>query len=323
MQISYNHIKDLKSPFANELNRQIHTNNAAHPNSVKRKRYSNTKITLDSTRFDLCTSVNENGGSIFVENSQINLISCIFYKSSSNCGGAVYANGGVVTFEDCSAARCNSSDSGSAFYFNNTVVSVTRGFILKCYCEKSGSLYFHNSHITVKDVKLYENKAKDSLPGIVVIKSQGLVFGIYFNENVAENDQNGRNIVFQSTGEVIFEKSFFFGETDKSITYSNDCNLRIHSLVSESGYRVLFSSFEKARNVLISIDSFKSDLPPFPEPPFELDQEFFQWSLMDAGITYERIVIIGFIMLLIFLIIVFTIPKTIAHPIQEVMWDRI
>lgn len=311
-----------KSKF-NNIEHSIYVNNAEYKPSMKRKQYTDMKIQLENTRFDNCYTDNNNGGAICAKNCNIKLNSCIFFKCRSINGGAVYIEGGNLILQDCSAISCN-SNYGSAYFINKTVASINSGFILKCKSKFDGAIYILCSEFDIQEIKLYNNVAEINYAGVCIDKSNGLCYSLYFYQNTA-NDKFGKDLAILSSKELIFEKSNFYGDCEGAVAYTADSNVQICTLKSNTNKLSLIHKLEQGSggNHVVMLNTFGKDVPSLPEIPFEFDSEIFSWSIIDSEISFERIYIIGVILLIGFLIILYNIPRTIAHPIQEVKWQKV
>ena len=120
----------------------------------------NSSLHLIVSRFSY-NSANIKGGGIYLNNSFLNIIDCVFennyIKSNYLSGGGIYSENSRIKI-NISHFRFNFSDEGAAIYSINSNIDIYNSLIYNNYANWYGGAIVSDSHLFINYSRIYNNR---------------------------------------------------------------------------------------------------------------------------------------------------------------------
>ncbi|OHS93839.1 hypothetical protein TRFO_02361 [Tritrichomonas foetus] len=279
--------------------------------------YKNQDISLRDTIFDFCSSLSENGGSVYAEMCKISFIGVEFVHSMAQNGGAAYLIQGKVNLEGCSFYKCSSKINGGAMIAKECKLSAKKTFFVQNSAGSCSGAFSHSTGISnMIDCYIYENKATKGYGGISLEDIAGEYIKVKFNDNQSPVSEGGNSLNIISTADDFFVEECVFNGGISYISYPNDAIIH----VTDSCFDVNIDKSHTMNGDPLpnSVDPFKKpywgnnyyfgQCSPAPKLPPKYYKELFHYTKTAPVIEWWKLYIILAMFVCLVLFLYFIIP---------------
>lgn len=288
---------------------------SSYKTETVRRVFNSPTVTIYETNFDYCSSSNENGGSVKLEDCTATFENVDFIRSTGLSAGALLVEGGVLRASATNFVRCKAKKAGGAVIAQNADTSFTSSYFVNNDAVKSyGVGLFKSGFASFSRCFFYDNSAQIEYGCLGYEDITGDIVGAKFNNNKSPVDKGGTSFYLKSVRDtVILEHSTFGGPVNYYIKYKRTQNFRLQENCFDIDPRLctLVDDPDPGMPVVAFIGNnlFKDQCPAPPKLPQRFQAELFYHPAVAPKIEWWKLYLSMGIFILMIGIMAFSIPS--------------